>query len=199
MKKYDEIVGMPVLSTMEGKDLGKLSEMAIDLKNSQVVGFLIEDKKGRKMFLPIGNVDTYGKDVVMASSESDMKKMDDLAGKAEAIELAEKIIGLKIITEQGEAVGEIASFCFDEKSGLITHYVTSKGVLGDFMDGKGLLPREGVCAFSLDALVVAQRSVEISDIMKVAPGMKQKINAVVYETEIKAKAAIRKVEKIVNT
>jgi hypothetical protein len=67
------------------------------------------------------------------------------------------------------------------------------------MDGKGLLPREGVCALSLDALVVTKNSVEISDIMKTGPGIKQKTSAVVYETEMKAKAAIKKVEKIVKT
>ena len=197
MIKYDEIVGMPVLSTKEGKDLGCISKMAIDLKEGQVVGFVIEDKKGREMFLPIGHVDTYGKDVVMASSETDLKEMNDLAEMAAAIEFGGKIIGLKIITKEGENSGEIVSFCFDEKSGLITHYVTSSGVLNGLMHGEGLLPREGVCALSLDALVVTKESVEVSDIMKTGPGIQQKTSAVVHKTEQIVKAAIRKVEEIV--
>jgi len=157
MIKHDEIVGMPVLSTQEGKDLGRISRMAIDLKEGQVVGFLIEDKNGREMLLPIGNVDTYGKDVIMAASESDLRNIDDLAEMAAAIEFGGKIIGLKIITKEGENFGEIASFCFDEKSGLITHYVTSRGVLNGLIHGEGLLPREGVWALSLDALVVTKK------------------------------------------
>ncbi len=197
MIKHDEIVGMPVLSTQEGKDLGRISRMAIDLKEGQVVGFLIEDKNGREMLLPIGNVDTYGKDVIMAASESDLRNIDDLAEMAEAIEFGGKIIGLKIITKEGENFGEIASFCFDEKSGLITHYVTSRGVLNGLIHGEGLLPREGVWALSLDALVVTKKSVEISDIMKTGPGIKQKTSAAVHKTEQIVKTAIRKVGEIV--
>ena len=96
MIKHDEILEMPVLSIQEGKDLGRISKMAIDLKEGQVVGFLIEDKNGREMLLPIGNVDTYGKDVIMAASESDLRNIDDLAEMAAAIEFGGKIIGLKI-------------------------------------------------------------------------------------------------------
>ena len=166
MIKYDEIVGMPVISSKEGKDLGRISKMAIDLKEGQVMGFLIEDKNGREMLLPIGNVDTYGKDVVMVASESDLRNIDDLAEMAAAIEFSGKIIRLKIITKEGENFGEIASFCFDEKSGVINHYVTSRDFLNDLMHGEGLLPQEGVRALSLDALVVTKKAVEISDIMK---------------------------------
>jgi sporulation protein YlmC with PRC-barrel domain len=59
MIKYDEIVEMSVLATKEGKDMGRISKMAIDLKEGQVVGFLIENKNGSEMVLPIANVDTY--------------------------------------------------------------------------------------------------------------------------------------------
>lgn len=197
MIKYDEIVGMPVFSSKEGKGLGWISKMAIDLKEGQVVGFLIDDKNGSEMFLPIGNVDTYGKDVIMAASESDLRNIDDLTEMAAAIEFGGKIIGLKIITKEGENFGEIASFCFDEKSGLITHYVTSRGLLNGLMHGKGLLPQEGVRALSLDALVVTKKAVEISDIMKTGPGIKQKTGAAVQKTEQVVKTTISKVEKIV--
>ena len=37
MIKYDEIVGMPVLSTKEGKDPGCISKMAIDLKKGKEI------------------------------------------------------------------------------------------------------------------------------------------------------------------
>jgi uncharacterized protein YrrD len=68
------------------------------------------------MWIPIG------KDVVMASSEKDLKDMDDLSEMAEVAEFGRKIIGLKIATKEGDNFGEIESFWFDEKNGLITHY-----------------------------------------------------------------------------
>jgi hypothetical protein len=65
------------------------------------------------------------------------------------------------------------------------------------MEGKGLLPREGVITLSLDALVVTKESLEISSIMKTGPGLKQKTSAMAYQTEEIVKGAIKKVTESV--
>ena len=121
MIKYHEIIGMQVISIKEGRKLGVINNLSIDLNEKRVVGFLTENQDAEHMLLPIENIKSYGKNFIMFSSETDLPKMEDLAGMANDMTLAEKIIGLKIITNEGENFGEIDSFCFDEKHGFITH------------------------------------------------------------------------------
>jgi uncharacterized protein YrrD len=197
MIKYDEVVDMTVLSTKEGKHLGKISRIAVDLKDARVVGFLVQDRNEGKRLLPVGNVTTYGRDVVMASSANDLEDLSNLSVMAKAAEFGEKIVGLNIVTKNGEDVGKIGAFCFDKKSGLITHYETSEGAFSDLMEGRGLLSRDGVCALSLDALVVTETSIRVSDIMKTGPGIKHKLDKIIYKTERRVKEATKKLQGIV--
>lgn len=172
MIKYDDILNKPVVSKREGKDLGKIVKMAVDTKKRRVVGFVLGEGNKEEKVIRIEEVTAYGKDVVMVSSESSLKAVDELHEMAEAVRFGKKIIGLKIVTDQGESIGEVGSFYFDEGTGEITHYTVSSGLLPNLIDGKGLLAKDGIVTLGTDAIVIIKAAAVVSESMKVAPGLR---------------------------
>jgi uncharacterized protein YrrD len=195
MKKYDEILSLPVLSTKEGKNLGTLSRAVVDPKdNGVIIGFIVENSNSGEMYLPIKNVVSYGEDAVMAGSEKDLKAFYDKPEIIDAIELGKKIIGLDVLTRKGERIGMIDSFFFNKETGQITHYITSESRFNSLIDGKGLLTVDGVYTLGFDALVVFQESDEIASIMKTEPGLRHKANSIIRKAEEGIKGLVNKVK-----
>jgi len=194
MVKYHEVTGMPVLSRSEGKAIGITHQLAVDLTEVKVVALVIEAETTGSLALPIKNIYSFGRDCVMAHSENDMLLIGALAKREDNIEFCEKIVGISIVTENESHVGEVGSFCFEEGSGMITHFITSEGLFSDWIHGKGLLAKEGVLSFSRNALVVTEASAELARIMKTRPGLKHKATSITQRVESRAKEAKKKVE-----
>lgn len=197
IRKYDDIIGMPVLSIQEGKELGKIVQIAVKPEDGKVIGFLVENEKTGTAVLPVEHTVEYGNDMVMASSATKLRSLGDLAKSEGLTDYEGNVIGLKIITEEGAYIGNVGTFYFDDVNGIITHYTTSEGPYSDFMEGKGLLPAPGVTAVSSDALVVTKDSAELADVLKTKPGLKQKTGAIKGKAEKGIQKAIDKAEEFI--
>lgn len=196
MIKYGDILNMIVTSTQEGKCLGRISKMAVDMKKRKVVGFVLEEDNKEEKVIRIQEVTAYGKDSVMVSSKSSLKTVCELSGVAEAAAFGRKIIGLRIVTDRGENIGEVESFYFNEKTGVITHYEVSGGLLPNLIDGKGLLPKEGVVALGEDALVVIKAAAVVSGEMKAGPGLKHMATRLKVRVKKDVAATAKDIKKI---
>jgi uncharacterized protein YrrD len=186
---YNEILGRPVLTIREGKDLGKVSKALVDTDEGRVIGFVLKDKYKKEGTLFIESIDTYGVDAIMVQSEEKVKSISEAPEKKEVIELGRDIIGLKIVTKTGKEVGKVSSFHFKNESGAITHYEASGGLLQSLIEGKGLVSQDGIVSIGKDALIVEEAAIKISEKMKVAPGLKHaaaKIKAKTAQTADKA-------------
>jgi uncharacterized protein YrrD len=197
MLNFDDLKGMAVLSAKEGRELGRVAHAVVALKQRKVIGLILEGDKGETKVIATTEILTYGKDAVMASSEEKVVTLDDLTRGKEDAASSRQIIGLKIITKDGEKVGRIGSICFNEKNGLITHYVVSESIFSDLVHGTGLMPADGTSALSRDALVVTKTSAEISEVMKSDPGLVGRTGAVIEKTETGIKKAVKKMEHMV--
>jgi hypothetical protein len=82
---------------------------------------------------------------------------------------------------------------------MITHFITSEGLLNDVIHGTGLLAKEGIRSFGLDALVVTETSAEVADIMKAQRGLKDKATTIVGKAETAINQAKEKVETVLKT
>jgi uncharacterized protein YrrD len=199
MIKYHEITGMPVLSKKEGKNVGTVLQVVVDLTQSKIVALVLKEQNNDSVVLPVEYVDSFGQDCIMAFSENDMANLSVLAEMGDNIEFGEQVVGLPIVTEKGDHVGEIKSFCFDERNGMITHFITSEGLLSDVIHGKGLLAKDGIRSFGRDALVVTETSAELAGIMKTQPGLKNKATSIVGKAEATINQAKEKVEIVLKT
>ena len=109
MKKSVEIIGLPVISITEGRELGMSKSLLIDAPNGSVAAITIEDEdwyRGVKL-LPYSSVIAIGEDAVTITSSESILTLED-AGDYEAMMDANiKIIGTKAITKSGTIQGKI--------------------------------------------------------------------------------------------
>ena len=109
MKKSVEIIGLPVISITEGRELGMSKTLLIDAKNRSVAAITIEDEdwyRGVKL-LPYSSVIAIGEDAVTITNSENILTLED-AGDYEAMMDANiKIIGTKAITKSGTIQGKV--------------------------------------------------------------------------------------------
>ena len=109
MKKSVEIIGLPVISITEGRELGISKSLLIDAPNGSVAAITIEDEdwyRGVKL-LPYSSVIAIGEDAVTITNSENILTLED-AGDYEAMMDANiKIIGTKAITKSGTIQGKV--------------------------------------------------------------------------------------------
>ena len=109
MKKSIEIIGLPVISITEGRELGMSKTLLIDAKNGTIAAITIEDEdwyRGVKL-LPYSSVIAIGEDAVTVTNSENILTLED-AGDYEAMMDANiKIIGTKAIAKSGTIQGKV--------------------------------------------------------------------------------------------
>ena len=109
MKKSVEIIGLPVISITEGRELGMSKSLLMDAPNGSVAAITIEDEdwyRGVKL-LPYSSVIAIGEDAVTITNSENILTLED-AGDYEAMMDANiKIIGTKAITKSGTIQGKV--------------------------------------------------------------------------------------------
>ena len=116
MKKSVEIIGLPVISITEGRELGMSKSLLIDAPNGSVAAITIEDEdwyRGVKL-LPYSSVIAIGEDAVTITNSENILTLED-AGDYEAMMDANiKIIGTKAITKSGTIQGKVVEIYIGE-------------------------------------------------------------------------------------
>lgn len=127
MKKSVEILGLPIISITEGRELGMSKTLLIDAKKGTVAAITIEDEdwyRGVKL-IPYESVIAIGDDAVTVTNSENILKLDD-AGDYEAL-LDEniRVIGTKAITKTGTIQGKISELYIGEDGKIETCEITA--------------------------------------------------------------------------
>ena len=79
MKKSIEVIGLPVISITEGRELGMSKTLLIDSKNGTIAAITIEDEdwyRGVKL-LPYSSVIAIGEDAVTVTNSENIHTLED--------------------------------------------------------------------------------------------------------------------------
>lgn len=110
MKKSVEILGLPIISITEGRELGVSKTLLIDAKNGTVAAITIEDAdwyRGVKL-IPYESVIAIGDDAVTITNSENILTLD-AAGDYEALlDDNIRIIDTKAITKSGTIQGKVS-------------------------------------------------------------------------------------------
>lgn len=116
MKKSLEILGLPVISITEGRELGLSKSLLIDAKNGTVAAITIEDDswyRGVKL-LPYSSVIAIGNDAVTVISSENILTLEDAGDYESMLDANIKIIGTKAITKSGTIQGNVVEIFVGE-------------------------------------------------------------------------------------
>ncbi len=109
MKKSVEILGLPVISITEGRELGMSKTLLIDAKNGLVAAITIEDEdwyRGVKL-IPYESVIAIGDDAVTVTHSENILKLDEAGDYETLLDENIRVIGTKAITKNGTIQGKI--------------------------------------------------------------------------------------------
>ena len=110
MKKSVEILGLPVISITEGRELGMSKTLLIDAKRGTVAAITIEDEdwyRGVKL-IPYESVIAIGDDAVTVTNSENILTLDDAGDYEQLLDDNIRIIGTKAITKSGSIQGKIS-------------------------------------------------------------------------------------------
>ncbi|AMA72111.1 MULTISPECIES: PRC-barrel domain-containing protein [Aneurinibacillus] len=128
MKRSQELIGMPIISIMDGKEIGKVKNLLVN-PASGVVDFLTVHNErwtlGIKV-LPFAHVGGLGDYAVMTENESSVIDLseDTLANELKAKGI--QIIDSKVITTAGQLLGTVTEYYVNKENGKIEGYVVEK-------------------------------------------------------------------------
>ncbi|MBR4641111.1 MAG: PRC-barrel domain-containing protein [Selenomonadaceae bacterium] len=109
MKKSVEILGLPIISITEGRELGVSKTLVIDAKNGAVAAITIEDDdwyRGVKL-IPYEAIIAIGEDAVTITNSENILNLDE-AGDYERLLVENiRVIGTKAITKSGYIEGKV--------------------------------------------------------------------------------------------
>ncbi len=115
MKKSVEILGLPVISITEGRELGVSKTLVIDAKGGAVAAITIEDEewyRGVKL-LPFTSVVAIGRDAVTVISSGSILTLEESGDFEAMLDANIRIIGTKAITKSGAINGKVSEIFID--------------------------------------------------------------------------------------
>jgi uncharacterized protein YrrD len=138
MRDINSIVGLKVISVEEGRDMGTVSQVIVDLAEGALVGVII-GKGAAAKGVWADDIHVLGVDAIMIASRSLAAPLSDMARLAEkAREATEGPV--EVVTDTGKRLGVIANVHFDPDTRQVTRYEVSGGAWRDVTEGILELP-----------------------------------------------------------
>lgn len=156
IRKAAEIFGLPIISILQGAQLGRIKGAIVDPQKKEITAFLVEDVdwyKSRKV-LPFSSVKSIGQDAVIIEKAEQIVEIKD----AKSIEVVARqgieVIGNDVMTVGGRSAGKVTEYSFDLESGALA-------VLEVEEAGKSSsIPTDKVVTIGRDAVIIAEEGEE---------------------------------------
>ena len=116
MKKSVEILGLPIISITEGRELGSSKSLLIDAQNGSVAALIIEDEdwfRGVKL-LPYDSVIAIGDDAITITNSENILKLAEATDYEPLLNQNVRVIGTKAITKAGSIQGVVSEIVIGE-------------------------------------------------------------------------------------
>lgn len=138
--------GLSVISEKEGRIFGKVTDVYIDLNEKKIAGFVSKGAiwKNNSYFIPIGEVDSIGNDVILVKAGNSFKKItnqDSLKGMR-----LKELLGHGVVSEEGELLGSLVDAGFTNDPWVFSELYLS--------DNKKLTIKAEDVSFGNDEIIV---------------------------------------------
>jgi sporulation protein YlmC with PRC-barrel domain len=162
MARYELVKGMPVITMAEGKQVGKVDDLVVDPER-KAVGWLrlhsggMGMLGGERLWVPTAAVHSVGEDVVTINAEADARTPEEAPEALDLVKAKREIIGNKVITENGERLGEVRDYEFNPDTFALTSLTVPPGmnVVGELLTIAG----DKILTIGEDVIVVAADAV----------------------------------------
>ena len=127
MKKSVEILGLPIISITEGRELGMSKTLLIDAKNGVVAAITIEDDdwyRGVKL-IPYESVIAIGEDAVTITHSDNILTLEEAGDYERFLNENIRVIGTKAITKSGRIQGKVTEVFVGDGGKIVKVEITT--------------------------------------------------------------------------
>ena len=156
MKTSAEILGLPVISITEGRELGMSKTLLIDAKNGAVAAITIEDDdwyRGVKL-IPFESVIAVGADAITITNSENILTLEDAVDFENLLDENVRIIGTKAITKAGTIQGSVSEIYIGDDGKVVQCEISDPQ--GNFLDN---ISSEQISIFGKQVTVIDSGSV----------------------------------------
>lgn len=154
MKSSQQILGLPVLSIEEGREIGEVRYIILNPARGTVDFLLIADDEWylEHKVLPFKDVSAIGEYALTVAAASSLAPVSN---SPEALKLLKKDLtlpGIRVLTQGGRLVGSISEYYIEPSSGKIT----ACRLLPQNGQKPGCIPRDSILTYGSDFLVAVE-------------------------------------------
>ncbi|NLZ38906.1 MAG: hypothetical protein GX893_04780 [Firmicutes bacterium] len=153
MRFSREMIGLPVIFLKSGRELGKVKEWLLDEGGENVIALVTEGGgwlPQRRIF-PYRAIISVGTDAILVQEEG-----SPASGDPPELENQQtfRVLGKRMLTAEGNELGIVEDFLFDEGSGRITGWRLSSGLIDDLLKGRPVVEQSLQLKIGEDALIL---------------------------------------------
>lgn len=155
MRKGSTVIDQDVFSLADGSRLESVTDLLTNESNDAIVALLVDSGglMGSSRVIPISAVHRFGPSAVMVDDADVIVAADDIPEVKGILERGDSLLGSRVLTIEGEDLGEIKDMYFDESDGHIRGFEVSGGRVGDLMEGTSYLKLEQISTVGVDAVI----------------------------------------------
>ncbi|MCE5285428.1 MAG: PRC-barrel domain-containing protein [Pelosinus sp.] len=150
MKKLRALIGLPVLETESGQQLGEVQEVLINVVDAVVSEVDISSEQ----VISFEKVQCIGPAAVMVSNRMSLADRPDKPSNE--CHCLTDLCGKAVLTECGLQLGIISDLVYNECTGEVTAYELSDGLISDFISGLKVMPFPQIQVVGKDRLIVPE-------------------------------------------
>ncbi|PNY80513.1 PRC-barrel domain-containing protein [Deinococcus koreensis] len=156
MIKGKDILGRHIVAVSNGERLDTVRDVVFDHQANQVLALLVDEGGwfSAAKAVPFGSIRSFGEDAVMVGSAEDITTSRDDVRLKEALEAKQSLIGMTLLTSDGQDLGKIADVYFDEQTGKVEGYEATGGLFSDLSSGRTFVPAPTDVQIGTDAAIV---------------------------------------------
>ena len=141
MEKLRSIIGLPVLETETGVQIGEITDVMVDMKATFICGFIIT---GNNWLTPDAMIDfvdvvSLGRDAMMVGNQHVRHQLDTQVMQQTTYYLR-NLFDKEIFTDSGQRLGVLVDILFDHVTGEMRWYQVSDSIITDLLYGRMMMP-----------------------------------------------------------
>ena len=107
MIKGKDILGRPIVAVSNGEKIDTVHDVVFDHNANQVLALLVDEGGwfSSAKEVPFGSIRSFGEDAVMIGSADDITTSREDGQLKEALEAKHSLIGMKLLTSDGQDLG----------------------------------------------------------------------------------------------
>jgi uncharacterized protein YrrD len=142
MRKGKDIVGKPVIAYDSGEKIETVVDLIFDQYDNRLLGFLIDEGGwfSNAKVVQLELVKAIGVDAVIIPSKDMIASASEYPAIHKILEKNNILNGTRIMTTDGQDLGTLVDFYFDEHTGTVEGYEASGGLFADAYSGRSFVP-----------------------------------------------------------